>query len=317
MRVLITGGAGFIGSHLAEALYPYHEVHVLDNLSTGQRENLPPDIPLYEIDLREANALEAHFAKHTYEVICHLAAQVDVRSSIEAPQQDAQVNILGTLLLLQAVRNFRPWVIFASTGGAIYGEKVRLPIPESEPPNPESPYGISKLAGELYLQYFGRVYGFPYTILRLANVYGPRQSPHGEAGVVAIFSYRLLTGQPTWIYGDGYQTRDFIFVADVVNAFLSVLQHPTTTQNQIFNVGTAQATAVIALHQRVAAQVGSSQRPQFLPPKPGEIRHNSLDATKLYRATGWQPRTTLEEGLAATLAALQTAATPTKFQTKS
>lgn len=301
MRILVTGGAGFIGSHLVEALLPHHTVHVLDNLSTGRAENLPPHVPLFPIDIRDEQALQAHFAAHAYQVIFHLAAQVDVRTSVEAPAADAQTNILGTLHLLQCVKAQKPWVIFASTGGAIYGETEHLPISEAHPPQPESPYGIAKLAGELYLRHVGAAHGLPYTILRLANVYGPRQNPFGEAGVVAIFAYRLLAGQPAVIYGDGEQTRDFVYVKDVVEAFLAVLEKPAQTQGRVFNVGTGERTSVNALYWALAKRVGTDIPPQYLPPKPGELRHNALDWQSLHAATGWRPRTPRSEGLAATL----------------
>jgi len=305
VRILVTGGAGFIGSHLVEALLPHHTVEVLDNLSTGRRENLPSTVPLHRIDLRDAQALRQHFAEHTYEVVYHLAAQVDVRTSVEKPTDDAQVNILGTLHLLEAVRSSHAWVIFTSTGGAIYGEAPNLPIGETYAPLPESPYGIAKLAGELYLRHFHQAHGVPYTVLRLANVYGPRQNPHGEAGVVAIFTHRLLSGQPAYIYGDGEQTRDFVYVGDVVGALVEVLKFPQRTQGQVFNVGTGRQTSVNELWAHLARLIGTSQTPHHLPPKAGELRHNALSYQRLHEATGWKPQVSLEEGLAATVAAFR------------
>lgn len=302
MRILVTGGAGFIGSHLAEALWQQkHTVAILDNLSTGRRENLPSAIPLYSIDLRDREKVQAHFREHTYEVIFHLAAQVDVRTSLESPIKDAEINILGTLHLLEAAQAQRPWVIFASTGGAIYGEKPYLPISEEEKPQPESPYAISKLTCELYLHYYMTVHQMPYTILRLANVYGPRQNPFGEAGVVAIFTHRLLTGKKAHIYGDGEQTRDFVYVADVVNAFLSVLAHPEKTQGQTYNVGTGIETSVNTLYRVIAEEAGITATPHYLPPKIGELRRNALSTTKLTTATGWQPAFSLWEGIRQTV----------------
>jgi len=305
VRILVTGGAGFIGSHLVEALQLQHTVEVLDNLSTGRRENVPPTVPLHCLDLRDAAAVRRHFAAHTYDVVYHLAAQVDVRTSVEKPAEDAQANILGTLHLLEAVQASRAWVIFASTGGAIYGEVPNLPVEETYPPLPESPYGIAKLAGELYLRHFHQAHGVPYTVLRLANVYGPRQNPHGEAGVVAIFTYRLLSGEPAYIYGDGEQTRDFVYVGDVVQAFVQVLRFPQGTQGQVFNVGTGQQTSVNQLYDRLATLIGSAQKPHYLPPKPGELRHNALSYERLHKVTGWKPLVALEEGLAATIAAFR------------
>ncbi len=303
MRILVTGGAGFIGSHLAEALHNQgHAVTVLDNLSTGRPENLPPSIPLYKIDLRNQQDLKHFLASHNFEVIFHLAAQVDVRTSVDAPITDAEINIIGTLNLITAAAPQRPWIIFASTGGAIYGEKSLLPISEEAVPEPEAPYSISKLAGELYGARLMKLHGGAWTTLRLANVYGPRQNPFGEAGVVAIFSYRMLNNEIPHIYGDGLQTRDFIYVDDVVQAFLSVLHHPDTTQGQTFNVGTSQQTSVLELYRTIAQQLSFPHPPRHLPPKPGELRHNALSYQKLHQATGWQPRTPLSQGISETIA---------------
>ncbi|MCS7297668.1 MAG: NAD-dependent epimerase/dehydratase family protein [Bacteroidia bacterium] len=307
MRILVTGGAGFIGSHLVEALLPFHTVAVLDNLSTGRRENLPPCVPFYHIDLCDSESVQAHFQNHTYEVVFHLAAQVDVRTSIESPVQDAQTNILGFLHLLEALKYQRPWIIFTSTGGAIYGEKPILPISEAETPQPESPYGIAKLTGELYLKFFSHVYGIPFTILRLANVFGPRQNPLGEAGVVAIFIYKLLRGHPAFIYGDGEQTRDFIYVEDVVRACTMVLEHPLRAQGEIFNVGTGYQTSVNALYTQIATLLRVQAPPIYHPPKLGEIRLNALSPQKLTEYIGWQPQVSLEEGIQRTIAAFQKA----------
>lgn len=268
MRILVTGGAGFIGSHLAEALHAQgHTVMVLDNLSTGRQENLPPSIPLYEIDLRNQQGLKDFFASHNFEVILHLAAQVDVRTSVDAPITDAEINIIGTLNLITAAASQRPWIVFASTGGAIYGEKASLPISEEITPEPEAPYSIAKLAAELYGARLMKLYGGAWTTLRLANVYGPRQNPFGEAGVVAIFSYRMLHNEIPHIYGDGLQTRDFIYVEDVVQAFLSVLHHPDTTQGQTFNVGTGKQTSVLELYHAIAQNLSFPHPPRHLPPQ--------------------------------------------------
>ncbi|MCX7606424.1 MAG: NAD-dependent epimerase/dehydratase family protein [Bacteroidia bacterium] len=303
MRILVTGGAGFIGSHLTEALLPAHEVHVLDNLSTGRKENIPSAVPLHQIDLQDEAAVRRLFSSEKYDIIFHLAAQVDVRTSVESPVSDAKVNILGLLHLLESAKQQHPWIIFASTGGAIYGESPLLPLSETHPTLPESPYGIAKLAGELYIRHFGNTHHFPFTILRLANVYGPRQNPFGEAGVVAIFTHRLLSGQPVRIYGDGEQTRDFIFVEDVVRACLAVIEKPTRTQGQTFNVGTGQQTSVNALYRILETITGLSYPPQHLPPKPGELRHNALDGARLHEATGWAPLVPLQEGLKRTASA--------------
>ncbi|MCS6790514.1 MAG: NAD-dependent epimerase/dehydratase family protein [Bacteroidia bacterium] len=302
MRILVTGGAGFIGSHLVEALLPAHEVHVLDNLSTGKRENLPSGVPLFVADLKERAVLQQLFQKYRYEVVYHLAAQVDVRTSVENPIQDAEANILGTLYLIEAARTSRSWIVFTSTGGAIYGEKATLPIPETECPFPESPYGIAKLAGELYLRQLAPLHGSPWTIFRLSNVYGPRQNPFGEAGVVAIFTYRLLAGQTAYIYGDGEQTRDFVFVSDVVRALMLALHYPSATQGQIFNIGTSQMTSINQLYTLIAQHTNAAQPPVYLPPKPGELRRNALATEKIFKATGWKAQTSLTEGIQRTIA---------------
>ncbi|MCS6896184.1 MAG: NAD-dependent epimerase/dehydratase family protein [Bacteroidia bacterium] len=305
MRILVTGGAGFIGSHLVEALLDSHSVSVIDNLSTGRRENLPDQVPLFQIDLRDRESLQAHFREYAYDVVMHLAAQVDVRTSVEAPLRDAEINIIGTLNLLEAVQSQRPWFFFASTGGAIYGEKSHLPIPETEVPQPESPYGIAKLAGEMYIKHFARVHDFPYTILRLANVYGPRQNPHGEAGVVAIFTHRLLKGETAFIYGDGEQTRDFIHVKDVVSAFLAILNAGECAYSQILNVGTGKQTTVNALYQTIAESIGTLAKPTYLPPKPGELRRNALSSDMLSTLTGWKPFYNLSTGVKDTVSAFR------------
>ncbi len=307
MRILVTGGAGFIGSHLVEALLQEgHEVAVLDNLSTGSRANLPPTIPLYELDLREEAKIQAFFTEKAFDVIYHFSAQVDVRTSLNNPTVDAEVNILGTLNLLLAAAKQRPWVIFASTGGAIYGEKETLPLSETACPEPEAPYGIAKLAAELYGDRLMRLHGGTWTTLRLANVYGPRQNPFGEAGVVAIFAYRMLKGEIPHIYGDGIQTRDFIYVKDVVQACLSVLKYPDKTQGQTFNVGTGHQTSVIGLYHHIAEEIGFKYPPKHLPAKTGELRHNALSAEKLHHTTGWHPEVNLVEGIRQTVAAFQT-----------
>ncbi|MCS7189583.1 MAG: NAD-dependent epimerase/dehydratase family protein, partial [Bacteroidia bacterium] len=226
-------------------------------------------------------------------------------TSLSSPIEDAKTNILGTLHLLEAVAPQKSWVIFASTGGAIYGEKRDTPFSEEDIPQPDSPYGIAKLSCEWYLHYFSKVRGVPFTILRLANVYGPRQNPFGEAGVVAIFSHRFLTGQQAYIYGDGEQTRDFIYIDDVVKAFLQVLRTPHTTQGRLFNIGTARYTSINQLYQMICMLTSTNTPPQYLPPKLGELKHNALNWKRFYEATGWQPQTPLEEGLRKTVAAFK------------
>ncbi len=297
---LVTGGAGFIGSHLVEALLATgHRVIVLDDLSSGREENVPADVELHVLDIRSREAATV-IRERRPSYLFHQAAQMDVRRSTEDPVFDAEVNILGTLNLLRAavdagVRQ----VLFASTGGAIYGEQESFPAAEDHPTRPVSPYGVSKLAAERYLYTFHLANGLDATCLRYANVYGERQSPHGEAGVVAIFLDRLLGGRPCVIHGDGAQTRDYIHVTDIVAANLAVLGRPGF---RVFNVGTGIETSVVELYGMLARATGFDGVPTHGPAKPGEQRRSVVDPDRLVRELAWGPPMPLAAGLRRTAA---------------
>jgi UDP-glucose 4-epimerase len=300
MKVLVTGGAGFIGSHITERLIEAGaEVVVLDDLSSGKRESVHPPARLYQADIG-GEEIGALFERERFDCLDHHAAQMNVRRSVDDPVFDARVNILGSLNLLQsAVATGVKKVVFASTGGAIYGEQRTFPADETHHTDPLSPYGVAKLAVEKYLAFYEAVYGLPYVALRYANVYGPRQDPHGEAGVVAIFSERLLRGEPAIINGDGEQTRDFIYVDDVVRANVLAV---TTDLGGIYNVGTGLETSVNVLYAHLAQHAGATLPPRHGPAKPGEQRRSVLDCRKLRAATPWTPTVSLEEGLRRTVA---------------
>ena len=307
-RVLVTGGAGFIGSNLTDRLLSEgHEVTVVDNLSTGKLHNLAearrnPDLPLsfQRVDIT-SNALERVLAKAEPEVVLHLAAQIDVRSSIEDPVHDAMVNIIGTVNLLEASRRHGVRkIVFTSSGGTIYGEPgaADLPIDEQFPGQPQSPYGASKKAVENYLYTYEALYGLRWTSLALANVYGRRQDPHGEAGVVSIFGGRMLRDEPVTIFGDGEQTRDFVFVDDVVHAFVLAMERG---DGQRFNIGTGEETTVNELFAEIAGIVGYGAQPAYAQDRPGELRQIALDTRRAAAELGWKPWTPLHEGLAETV----------------
>jgi UDP-glucose 4-epimerase len=300
MKVLVTGGAGFIGSHVTDRLIESGmEVVVLDDLSSGKRASVNPQARLHEADIGAAELL-AFFEREHFDCVDHHAAQMNVRRSVEDPVFDARVNILGSLNLLQAaIATGVKKVVFASTGGAIYGEQQAFPADEMHQTSPMSPYGVAKLAVEKYLAFYEEVYGLPYTILRYANVYGPRQDPHGEAGVVAIFSQQLLAHQPSIINGDGEQTRDFIYVEDVVRANVLAV---TTTLRGIYNVGTGIETSVNDLYAALAKHASSPLMARPGAPKAGEQRRSVLDCRKLQAATNWAPTVFIDEGLQRTLA---------------
>ena len=299
MKVLVTGGAGFIGSHIADRLAADgHEVVILDDLSTGDVKHLQPKARFYQMDLRSP-WLDELFRIERAEAVVHQAAQASVRRSVEDPALDAGVNVLGTAALLQAavhhrVRRF----LFASTGGALYGDAEVIPTPEDYPTLPVSPYGASKLAGEVYLRTFHALHGLSYAALRYANVYGPRQDPHGEAGVVAIFSRRLLSGERARINGDGKQTRDFVYVGDVAEANARVLASDAMGS---FNVGTGIETDITTVFQLLKRLTGSNQPEEHGPAMPGEQRRSVVDARKIKKLLGWKPTTSLEAGLDATV----------------
>jgi UDP-glucose 4-epimerase len=310
MRTLVTGGAGFIGSNLVDALLARgDEVTVLDNLSTGRRVNLDGALAagarLAEVDVRDDAGVGALFADVRPELVFHLAAQIDVRKSVEDPYFDAAVNVGGTANVLEAARATGVGrVIFVSTGGALYGEGAdkQLPLPESTPIAPLSGYGQSKYAAEGYLGLFERLHGLSGMSLRLGNVYGPRQDPLGEAGVVAIFCGLLKNGGRPTVYGDGTQTRDYIYVGDVVSAALAA---GATRLGGAVNIGTGREASVLELVDILAGLEGREDfTPEFAPERAGEVQRISLDAALAERELGWTPQTTLEQGLAQTLAAV-------------
>jgi UDP-glucose 4-epimerase len=292
VRAIVTGGAGFIGSHIVDALVARgDEVTVLDNLSTGRRENVDERARLVEADLAEAGAV---FAEARPEVCFHLAAQADVRVSVERPDFDAEVNLVGTIRALEAARMLDAQVIFSSTGGAIYGECDR-PATEDSPRRPLAPYGASKLAAEEYLATYNRLHGTQHVALRYGNVYGPRQDPHGEAGVVAIFFGRLAGGEPLRIFGNGRQTRDYVYVGDVVAATLAAQGHPG-----VFNVGTGTETSVAELAGACCSVAGLSAPLEHEPARVGELQRSVLDPSLAERELGFRAETRLHDGLAAT-----------------
>ena len=296
VRAVVTGGAGFIGSHVVDALLARgDEVHVLDDLSKGTRANVPEGAQLHEADIRgDAGGV---FDTARPEVCFHFAAQADVRVSVERPDFDAEVNVLGTLQVLEAAQRHGTKVVFSSTGGAIYGE-CDGPADEDHPRNPLAPYGVSKLAAEEYISAYSRLHGSEHVSLRYGNVFGPRQDPHGEAGVVAIFMKRLHEGGTPRIFGDGTQTRDYVYVGDVVAATLAAAGH----QGGVLNVGTGVETSVLDLYARVQRAAGLEREPQFADARAGELQRSVLDASRALRELGWAPQRSLDEGLAATWA---------------
>lgn len=307
-RILITGGAGFIGSNVADVFVAAgHRVTVLDNLSSGKRTQVPAAAEFVEADVGSPEAA-AVVREGRFDAICHLAAQIDVRKSVTDPQFDARVNILGALNLLEAVRaaGATTRFVFASTGGAIYGDFVTPPNVEDFPKDPESPYGIAKLAAELYMAYYARVHGVPTAVLRYANVYGPRQDPHGEAGVVAIFCGRLLDGRALTVFGDGLQTRDYVYVMDVARANLAaatvVLPPAARLDVRAWNIGTGVETTVIALAETAMRAAGTTVAIEHAPGRPGEQRRSAVSIAKATAGLGWTPRATLAAGLAETYA---------------
>lgn len=298
MKILVTGGAGFIGSHLVDALVAAgHAVVVVDNLRTGKREQVNPQASFENVDIAKPALVDA-VSQHQPEVIFHLAAQGDVRYSVSHPVPDAEINILGSVNLLHAARQCRVRrIIFASSGGAIYGDTEARPTPETCPAAPASPYGIGKLTVEHYLRVY-RQFGLSTISLRFANVYGPRQRADGEAGVVAIFTDRFLRGMPAVINGDGRQTRDFVYVGDVVAANLKALESAAEGE---FNIGTGREIAISELAEMIRRQAG---RGGFThgPAKPGEQQTSCLDNRRAQKTLGWRLQTPLEEGIAKTVA---------------
>jgi UDP-glucose 4-epimerase len=296
VRAVVTGGAGFIGSHVAEALLARgDEVHVLDDFSHGKPSNIPDGVRVHEGDIRrDANAI---FDDVEPDLCFHLAAQADVRVSVERPDHDADVNVIGTIQVLDTARRHGTRIVFSSTGGAIYGE-CDGPAGEDHARLPLAPYGTSKLAGEEYLSTYNRLYGTSHVSLRYGNVYGPRQDPHGEAGVVAIFMNLLREDGTPKIFGDGRQTRDYVYVGDVVAVTLAAVEH----NGGVFNVGTGRETSVLDLYARIQRASGVRREPEFAPPRAGELQRSVLDPSLAKRELGWEPKQSLDDGLAATWA---------------
>ena len=297
-RVLVTGGAGFVGSHVADAfLTRGDDVVVVDDLSTGREDNVPTGARLERIDIVDEAALERAFAFDP-QLVCHLAAQASVTVSVERPQFDCSVNVVGTLNVCEVARKRGAPVVFASTGGALYGDDAPLPTSEDFQPQPLSPYGASKLAGEAYVTTWARLFDAPNVVLRLGNVYGPRQNPHGEAGVVAIFSRRLLDGQPPTLRGDGKPTRDYVYATDVANAFVAAAAagRPGT-----YNVGTGRETSTVHLLEALQRAAGTAIEPLHSELQAGELRASALDPNLGERELGWRATVELEDGLRSTL----------------
>lgn len=306
-RALVTGGAGFIGSHVADVLLADgFEVTAIDNLVSGSRDQVPQAATFNEIDVTDERA--ARLVRESgFDVICHLAAQIDVRKSVADPAYDSRVNIGGALNVLEAVRQSgkrSTRFVFSSTGGAVYGDLVLPPTTEETPKDPQSPYGTAKLSVEYYMGYYARVHGLDAVALRYANVYGPRQDPHGEAGVVAIFCNRVLDGTPLTIFGDGKQTRDYVYVGDVARANLLAATRPLPAVGGIdaraFNIGTSIETDVVELARLLREIAGTSVEAKHAPERPGEQRRSAVDVRKAQRVLGWQPQMSLRDGLAAT-----------------
>jgi UDP-glucose 4-epimerase len=296
MRVLVTGGAGFIGSHLTDAfLARGDEVAVADDLSVGRANRLDDRATLHKLSITDAGPLTAVVGEFRPDLICHLAAQIDVRSSVAAPAEDAQVNVVGTVNVLEAARIAGARVLFASSGGALYGRDAPIPSREDVLPLPESPYGIAKHCAEQYIGLYNRLHGARHSILRLANVYGPRQDPSGEAGVIPIFCGRVQAGQEPTIYGDGTQTRDLVYVADAVSAFLGAADsgRPGT-----WNAGTGTEVSVLHLVAVIAAVAGRPVTPRFAPARAGDLLRSSLAVGRARRDLGWRAVTALADGVA-------------------
>lgn len=295
MRIVVTGGAGFIASNITDAYIEHgHEVHIFDDFSTGQRTNLNPKATLHQIDIADSKSVTL-IEQIKPDVLSHHAAQMDVRHSVADPSFDARVNILGFINLLEGCKNAGvKKVIFASSGGAVYGEQESFPAPESHATQPASPYGVSKRTGELYLSCYHQTFGLPYIALRYANVYGPRQSTKGEAGVVAIFLSLLLTGKTPVINGDGKQTRDYVYVGDVVAANVAAL---TSAFVGPVNIGTGIETDVVTIYHHLRDAVGSRLQAQHGPAKAGEQRRSCIDNRRAGEVLEWRPQVALPDGL--------------------
>ena len=302
LKILVTGGAGFIGSNVVDAFVAAgHEVHVLDNLSHGKRENLPASVPLHVVDIRD-RSLGDLLAQERFDVVSHHAAQIDVRHSVDDPLYDADVNIMGSLNLIVACQRCGVRkVIYSSSGGAVYGEPRYLPADENHPIDPASPYGVSKHVVEQYLRLMSLTYGSRYTVLRYPNVYGPRQDPLGEAGVISIFAYRMLAGEEITIYGTGEQERDFVFVGDCARANVMALDG---TDGATLNLGTGKGTTINQLFSIMADITGYRLPATYAPARLGETMRMAVDAGRAREVLGWEPSVDLTEGLRRTIASV-------------
>jgi UDP-glucose 4-epimerase len=299
-RAIVTGGAGFIGSHVVDALLAQGDtVTVVDDLSSGDRARVPAGAELHELDVVDLDGLRALAKEVQPQAIYHLAAQASVVSSVEDPLRDCDVNVKGTLSVLEVARENEAPVVFTSTGGALYGDEAPRPTGEDRIPAPLSPYGSSKWAAEAYVKTWWLSHGIPNATMRLGNAYGPRQSPHGEAGVVAIFTHHLYTDKAPKLYGHGQPTRDYVYVADVVDGLLRARGNAGT-----FNLATGEETDVATIWRELSAAAGKSIEPQLEALRPGELQHSCLDASLAERELGWQAKTSISEGLGITYRAL-------------
>ena len=295
MRVIVTGGAGFIGSHLTDALLARgDDVLVVDDLSRGQIARLDSAATMHKVSITDPGALSAVVEGYRPELICHLAAQIDVRASVDYPADDAQANVVGTVNVLEAARHAGARVLFASSGGALYGRDAPIPSLEDVLPLPESPYGIAKFCAEQYIGLYNRLHGTRHSVMRLANVYGPRQDPAGEAGVITIFCSRARSGQAPVIYGDGTQTRDYVYVGDVVRSFLAAAD---TGRPGTWNVGTGTEVSVLDLVGIIAGVAGHPVTPEFAPARPGELLRSAVAIDRAVQDLSWRPAMPLAEGV--------------------
>ena len=302
-RVLVTGGAGFIGAHLVERCQREGwSVDVIDDLSTGRRDHVPAGVPILVADVRSDEAAR-RISSGDYDLVCHLAALMDVRHSVAGPVGYAENNVAGTVAVLESARRARrpPRVLYASTGGAVYGDLHQPPHREDSHPQPDSPYGAAKASSEYFVAYYGRILGLETGSMRIGNVYGPRQNPHGEAGVVAIFLGHLMEGRALTVFGDGRQTRDYIYVGDVCDAFIAAaaadLPPASTVASRTWNVGTGRGTSILELIDALGKAAGHAANIRFAPHRTGEQQHSFLDVRKAERELGWRARTSLEDGL--------------------
>lgn len=298
-KIIVTGGAGFIGSHIVDRLRPGNEVHVIDDLSSGSKGNLPSGVQLHELDIRSEEAADL-VARLEPDILIHAAAQISVRISMDKPSVDTDINVTGLINLLTPLchASHKAHVVFLSSGGACYGEQEIYPAPESHPVRPESVYGLSKRVGEMYLEFWSRVWGVTSTSLRLSNVYGPRQNPHGEAGVVAIFCERLLAGKDIVVYGTGEQTRDFVYVGDVAEAVFRAVETRAVGE---FNIGTARETSIGWMAKDLRDRICPTAGISFAPAKAGEQMRSVIDNALAAKVLSWKPKVELSTGLQQTL----------------